>query len=112
MSKRKAPLPDPKVKRTPLRLRAWRKFRGMTTQEELADEAGLSQALISQLENNATDYSGDTLARLAFALNCTEIDLLTRDPGDPEGLGREWDNLSPRERRQLVAIIKGLKQTP
>lgn len=109
MSRRKAPLTNPRVQRTPLRLTAWRKFRGMT-QEELAAESGLSQGLISQLENNTTDYSGDTLARLAFALNCTEIDLLTRNPDDPEGLGKAWDTLSARERRQLVGIIKSLKE--
>lgn len=110
MSRRKV-MPDfRKTKRKPLRLRAWRNFRGMS-QEELAAEAGLSQGLISQLENNEADYSGDTLARLAYALHCEEIDLLTRDPGDPEGLGRAWDELSPRERRQMVAIIKGIRQT-
>lgn len=110
MSRRKVVPSLAKIQRRPLRVEAWRVFRGMN-QEDLAAAAGVSQGLISQLENNGTDYTGDTLARLAFALNCTDIDLLTRDPGDPEGLGREWDDLSPLERRQLVAIIKGLKQT-
>lgn len=98
-----------KAKRSPLHLKAWRDLRGFS-QDELAEEAGLSQGLISQLENDGTDYSGDTLARLAFALNCTDIDLLTRDPNDPEGLGRAWEDLSALERRQLVAIIQGLKK--
>lgn len=45
------------------------------TQEELANAAGLRQALISELESSKLDVRLDTLSRLAIALNVTMADL-------------------------------------
>jgi transcriptional regulator with XRE-family HTH domain len=45
------------------------------TQEELANAAGLRQALISELESSKLDVRLDTLSRLASTLNATMADL-------------------------------------
>jgi transcriptional regulator with XRE-family HTH domain len=55
-------------------LRRFRLAQGLT-QEELANAAGLRQALISELESSKLDVRLDTLSRLAIALNVTLADL-------------------------------------
>jgi transcriptional regulator with XRE-family HTH domain len=49
-------------------LRRLRRAQKMT-QEQLANAAGLRQALISELESSKLDVRIDTLSRLAIALN-------------------------------------------
>ena len=104
----KPPIPKRRDRRA-LFLRQWRKHRNLT-QATLAERSGVSQGLISQLENNTTDYSGETLAALAFALNCDEADLIMRDPTDSEAPWSIWETLKPVEKRQAVEILKGLKR--
>lgn len=93
-------------------LRKWRDFRGLT-QERLAERAGVSQGLISQLENNKTDFTGDVLAALAYALGCDPADLLMRDPTDPDALWSIHDALkkaTPQERDQVKRVADALLQ--
>ncbi len=87
--------------RRPLFIKQWRVYRGLN-QDELAELADVSQGLISLLERNDTDYSGETLAKLAFALKCHVADLLTRGPTDPDGPWELYDTLSPVQKRQAV----------
>jgi transcriptional regulator with XRE-family HTH domain len=54
------------------RLRLERKL----TQEALADEAGVRQALISELEAGKIDVRLDTLQRIALALNARLAELV------------------------------------
>jgi transcriptional regulator with XRE-family HTH domain len=57
------------------------------SQRELAERAGVRQALISQLESGKqADTTGANLRKLAFALGCT-VDYLTgyNGPADPDG---------------------------
>jgi len=54
------------------RLRLERKL----TQDELAAEAGVRQALISELESGKIDVRLDTLQRIAMALNARLAELL------------------------------------
>lgn len=67
-------------------LREWRRFRNRMTQEKLAAEAGVTQGLISQIENDHTDIKLDTLQALADALEIHPSDLLSRNPFDPDPL--------------------------
>jgi transcriptional regulator with XRE-family HTH domain len=55
-------------------LRRLRRARTMT-QEQLANAAGLRQALISELESSKIDVRIDTLSRLATALGSSMADL-------------------------------------
>lgn len=95
--------------RVPLKLRQWRKYRGLN-QEQLAERAGISQGMVSQLENNKTDYTGQLLNVLAYALQCEPGDLVMRDPTDPEAPWSIWDTLKPGEKRQAVEILQALKR--
>lgn len=95
--------------RQPLHLRAWRKHRNLT-QEQLAERSGISQGMISQLEKNATDYSGETLAALADALGCEPPDLIVRDPTDPEAPWSIWDTLEKPDKTRAIEMMKGLKR--
>jgi transcriptional regulator with XRE-family HTH domain/mannose-6-phosphate isomerase-like protein (cupin superfamily) len=56
-------------------LRAARTRRGLTV-AELAQAGGLSKGFVSQVENDKTSPSLDTLERLAAALDITVVDLL------------------------------------
>ena len=68
-----APLPadiSMAILRGESRLRAVRKWRGLT-QSELADRAGLTQGYLSDLESHRRTASADTAERLAGALEVT-----------------------------------------
>jgi len=68
-----APLPadiSMAILRGESRLRAVRKWRGLT-QSELADRAGLTQGFLSDLESHRRTASADTAERLAGALEVT-----------------------------------------
>lgn len=51
-----------------------REYRGLS-QQALADEAGLRQATIADIENGKTNFEINTLVRIATALSCT-IDIV------------------------------------
>ena len=53
---------------------------------------------------------GSSSERLAEALNCEPVDLLGRNPLDPEAPWSLSKSLSPQERRQAVEVIKALKR--
>jgi len=55
------------------------------SQEELAEQAQLSLRTVQRIENDETDARGDTLKRLATALNITPEDL-TELPFEPAGI--------------------------
>lgn len=100
----------PRLKqRRRLFLKEWRNHRGLT-QEQLAERSELSQGLISQLEKNTTDFSGETLARLANALQCEPADLMMRNPLDQEAPWTIWDTLDKPQKVQAVEIMKALKR--
>lgn len=102
--------PRPKIQRKPLFLRQWRKHRGLT-QEVLADRAGITQGMVSQLENNESDYTGGLLLVLSDALQCDPVDLIIRDPSDSESLWTIWDQAKPGQRRQITEVAKTLIKT-
>lgn len=98
---------SPKPEKPRLFLREWRDHRNLT-QEKLAERADLTQGMISQLENGQSDYTGKLLRRLADALSCNPIDLLTRDPSKPEPMWSIWDHAKPAQRRQIEEVAKAL----
>jgi transcriptional regulator with XRE-family HTH domain len=96
-----------------LYLRDWRRYRGLT-QEKLAERAGVTQGMISHLENGRTDYSGHILTALAEALNCEPVDLLTRNPSDKAGVWSITDSLkkaSPEQRAMIANVIDAFLKT-
>jgi transcriptional regulator with XRE-family HTH domain len=91
-------------------LKEWRKHRGYT-QERLAEMVSLSKPYISQLERGDRQYTQELLELFAGALMCEPVDLIIRDPSDPEGMWSIWDGLSQPQKTQVVEIAKTIKRT-
>jgi transcriptional regulator with XRE-family HTH domain len=87
-------------------LAQWRKYRDEMTQERLAERAGVSQGMISQLENGTSDYTGELLEKLAFGLNCQPADLIMRNPTDPKAPWTIWDRIKPELRAQALRVLE------
>lgn len=87
-------------------LKEWRKYRDDLTQERLAERAGVSQGMISQLETGDSDYTGDLLEKLAYGLNCEPADLIMRNPTDPEAPWTIWDRIKPERRLQALRVLE------
>lgn len=82
---RKKPRKKAKVFRGPTKpeknfVRAWRLFRGMEHQGDLAIAAGLSRPTISRVESGDLQWRQDLYEQIASALGCSAVDLLTTDP--------------------------------
>lgn len=113
MARKKRPA-EPKVQtrfkqpKQRLFLKQWRKYRDNITQARLAERSGVSQGMISQLENGASDYTGELLEKLSFGLNCTPADLIMRNPTDPEAPWTIWERLKPAQRKQAVRLLQAL----
>jgi transcriptional regulator with XRE-family HTH domain len=84
-------------------LRAWRKHRNKTL-EQVADELHMSHSQLSRIETFKQPYNQELLEALADLYACDVVDLLIRDPTDPNGLWSIHDQLKPVQRRQLAAI--------
>jgi transcriptional regulator with XRE-family HTH domain len=89
-------------------LKQWRVHRHFT-QDQLAERSGLSKPFISQLERGLRPYNQGTLERLAEVLGTEPASLIMRDPSDPDGLWSIYDQLTPAERAQGVAVLRALK---
>jgi transcriptional regulator with XRE-family HTH domain len=68
-------------------IREWRRASGLS-QEALAELAGVTHGLISQIERGLTAYTQPTLERLAGAFRCRPGDLLNGPPETAEQQGR------------------------
>lgn len=71
----------------------------------------ITQGHLSKVENFKKPWDEDLLALAAEALRCEPVDILIRDPSDPEGMWSIWDSLRPTERTQLVEVAKVIKRT-
>lgn len=74
------------------------------SQEQLADLIGISRVQVSRVENGKRKYDQYFLEQASVALGCTPADLLACDPFNADGLFSLYEQLSPQQRRQLVAI--------
>jgi transcriptional regulator with XRE-family HTH domain len=91
-------------------IKEWRTFRGLS-QETLAELAGMSSGNLSLIERGLQNYTQETLEALAGALKCDPVDLLAREPTDPEGIWSVWDKAKPGERAMIVDIAKTIIKT-
>jgi transcriptional regulator with XRE-family HTH domain len=94
----------------PTFIRQWRKARGLTL-EVCAECAGMSKGNLSNIETGKTGYNQATLEALAEALKCDPVDLLIRDPSDPEGIWSLWARALPAQRKQMLGMIDGYLKT-
>lgn len=91
-------------------LREWRKRAGKTL-EAVAEELRMSHSQLSRIERGKQPYNQELLERLADLYRCEVVDLLIRDPSDPEGLWSIHDQLKPVQRQQLAEFGEVLRRT-
>lgn len=108
--------PHPKPKRRPTFIRQWRKHRDLTLVEmserlHVELEFEIDHGQISRIERAVSPYGQDVLEAFAAVLRCDPVDLLIRDPSDPEGLWSIYGALTPPERHQAVEILKTIHRT-
>ncbi|MDB5651793.1 MAG: hypothetical protein JWL62_3313 [Hyphomicrobiales bacterium] len=97
---------NPATTRT-TRIRAWRKYRGMTL-ETVAERVGVTAGSLSQLERGDISYTQPMLEALASVFDCEPHDLLIRDPAETESVWSLWSKATPSQQRQIVDILKTL----
>jgi transcriptional regulator with XRE-family HTH domain len=102
----------PVTSRRRLFIREWRAYRDDMSQEELADRVGMTAGNLSNLENAKINYTQDTLERVAEALNCHVVDLLTRAPQDSPNLFALWDRASQAKRATMLAVAEAILREP
>lgn len=92
-------------------LRQWREFRKLK-QEELAEKAGTTKAVISLLENEKRPLSSKWLRKFAEALDTTPGRILDVDPNET---GAEildiWDHMRTDDRERAVRVLRSLTGT-
>lgn len=86
-------------------LKEWREYRGLS-QEALAAKAGVSTALISEIEAGNSGGSPESLEKLAKALQCEVGELLDIKPESGGRIMRMW--VSDDVRPQIEAVAKAL----
>jgi transcriptional regulator with XRE-family HTH domain len=89
-------------------IKQWRKHRGLT-QEQLAERIGIARSYLTKIERGARRYDQPFLEAAAEALRCAPADLIMRDPTEPESIWSIWEQLSPPERVQAMAVIRAIK---
>lgn len=63
---------------------------------------------LSKVERSLLPYNQEMLERLADALGTEPANLLTRSPGDPEGIWSILDQAKPGVRRQIAEVAAAL----
>lgn len=99
-----------RFKRPPYRLtqiRNWRKKRELSL-EVLAERIGMTHASLSRVERGWQPYNQTMLEALADELRCAPVDLLIRNPLDPEAPWTIWSNLKPTQQKQAIRLLKAL----
>lgn len=92
-------------------LKAWREFRKLT-QEELADKAGTTKAVISLLENEKRPLSSKWLRKFAEILDTQPGHILDHDPNDMSAdIHDIWSRLGKDDRQRAVRILRTLTGT-
>jgi len=91
-------------------IKQWRKHRGLT-QEQLAERIGIARSYLTKIERGDRRYDQPFLEAASEALRCEPADLIMRDPTATESIWSVWEQLSPTERVQAVAVIKAIRGT-
>ena len=103
----------PKPVLRPHHIKAWRIFRGLD-QETAAERIGISRTQLSKIENMKSPYTQGFLQAAASAYQCTEADLIMRNPLDPDAPWSLVDQLQKAPeatRQQIRAVVETLLKT-
>jgi transcriptional regulator with XRE-family HTH domain len=94
-------------------LREWRKNHGPNgerskTLEAVADHLHMSHSQLSRIERGQQPYNQELLEALADLYMCDVVDLLIRDPSEPESMWTLWERAKPAERQRIIAVADAL----
>jgi transcriptional regulator with XRE-family HTH domain len=88
-------------------LREWRKHRGKTL-VAVAEHLHMSHSQLSRIETGRQPYNQELLEALADLYMCDVVDLIIRDPSDPEAIYTLWERAKPGDRQRIVAVADAL----
>lgn len=88
-------------------MRQWRQYRDKTL-VQVAEELHVTHGYLSKVERGLQPYNQEMLEKLADLYRCDVVDLLIRDPLEPEAIWSIWDRAKPAERRQIEAVAGAL----
>lgn len=88
-------------------LREWRQHRGKKL-VPVAEHLHMSHSQLSRIERGDQPYNQELLEALAELYMCDVVDLLIRNPGEPEVMWTLWERAKPGDRRRIVAMTDAL----
>jgi transcriptional regulator with XRE-family HTH domain len=88
-------------------LRQWREFLGKKL-VPVAEHLHMSHSQLSRIERGQQPYNQELLEALAELYMCDVVDLLIRDPSEPESMWTLWERAKPGERRQIRTVAEAL----
>ena len=68
----------------------------------------MSTGNLSNIETGKQPYTQENLEAIADALRCEVIDLLIRDPSEPEGIWTLWERAKPADRVRILDLATAL----
>lgn len=92
-------------------LREWRRSKPGRTLEQVAEQLHMSQPQLGRIERGDQPYNQDLLEALADLYGCAVVDLLIRDPSDPDAIWSIWERAKPGVKRQIVEVADALVRT-
>jgi transcriptional regulator with XRE-family HTH domain len=107
MAKLKTVESPPPLPRKAAFIKQWRNFRKMS-QARLAEAIDMSTGNLSNIENGKQPYIQDHLEAIACVLHCEVVDLILRNPKEPEGIWTLWARAKPEQRQQILKIMRAL----
>lgn len=89
-------------------IRQWRKHRGLT-QEQLAERIGVSRSYLTKIERGDRRWDQPFMEAAAEALRVSVVDLLVRDPTEPESIWSIWEGLPIPDRPRAIRLLKAMQ---
>lgn len=68
----------------------------------------MTHGQLSRIERGLQPYNQALLEALADLYMCDVVDLLIRDPSEPEAIWTLWEKAKPGQRQQIVAVADAL----
>lgn len=88
-------------------IREWRKHRGKVL-VQVAEHLHMTHGQLSKIERGQQPYNQELLERLAEMFMCEPVDLIIRNPLEPDNIWSIWSKAKPGERAQIIAVAEAL----
>jgi len=89
-------------------IRAWREFRGIAAQGDLAEKAGLARETVNRLESGKLAYKQRYLVLLAKALDCSPMALIEVNPYEQATIFQIYAKLPEVKKRKALRALQAL----